>query len=69
VLIAQISLGVDPNHKQDLLSRNFDLRRKILDCLSLNVLVYKKKEIENILRNELKGFGVRDLTFVRYSII
>jgi len=35
----------------------------------LNVLVYKKKEIEDILRNELKGFGVRDLTFVRYSII
>ncbi|GEM_PF-2788599 len=69
VLIAQISLGVDPNHKQDLLSRDFDLRRKILNCLSLNVLVYKKKEIEDILRNELKGFGVRDLTFVRYSII
>ncbi len=69
LLIAQVSLGVDPDHKQDLVSREFDLRRKILNCLSSNVQVYKKKEIVDILKSELKVFGIRDLAFVRYSIM
>jgi len=69
VLIAQLSLVVDPATVPNIRSRALGLRRIIFNCLSTNVQVYTKKEIEDILKNDLKPFGVKNLTFVKYELL
>jgi hypothetical protein len=67
VLLAQVSLHVNPEIAYNIGNRMFDIRNLISQRLSANAEVYSKDELSAMLREDLKSLNVRDVAFVQFE--
>ena len=67
VLIAQVSLHVDPEEVPNIQSRFFDIRDIIFKKLASTASVYSEPEIEKMLSQDLLDFQVKDVAFTQYQ--
>jgi hypothetical protein len=67
VLIAQVSLHVDPEEVPNIQSRFFDIRDIIFKKLASTASVYSEPEIEKMLSQDLLDFQVKDVAFIQYQ--
>ncbi len=68
VLIAQISLEVDPRSAANVRSQTFYIRGLILERLSTNAPVYSKKELADLIEQDLSKFKIKNVAFLRYDL-
>lgn len=67
VLIAQVSLNVEPAAVRTIESRLFDIRRIIYRRLSATASVYSQTEIALMLSDDLDDFPVKEVAFLEYT--
>jgi flagellar basal body-associated protein FliL len=67
VLLAQISLQVSPEIAYSLGARMYEIRGLIYQRLSASAEVYSKNELLAMLRDDLKGFDIRDVGFIQFE--
>ncbi len=67
VLLAQISLLVNPKIAYNIGSNLFGIRSLIYQRLSENAEIYSKNELAAILRDDLKGLNVKDVSFIQFE--
>lgn len=67
VLLAQLTLQVSPETAYTIGSRMTEIRGLVYQRLAANVEVYSKGELLSMLREDLKGFNVRDVVFSQFE--
>jgi hypothetical protein len=67
VLIAQVSLHVNPEEVLNIESRLYDIRNIIFKKLVSTSNVYSETEIEKMLSEDLQAFQVNDVAFTQYQ--
>lgn len=67
VLLAQLSMHVNPEIAYNIGSKMFDIRNLISQRLSANAEVYSKDELAAMILNDLKALNVRDVAFVQFD--
>jgi hypothetical protein len=67
VLLAQLSMHVNPEIAYNIGSRMFDIRNLVSQRLSANAEVYSKDELAAMIRDDLKSLNVRDVAFVQFE--
>lgn len=67
VLVAQVSLKVDPNMIDSIQSRLFDIRSIIYRRLLSAANVYSQTEITLMLSDDLMDYPIQEVAFVQYS--
>ena len=67
VLLAQVRLLVNPKIAYNIGSNLFGIRSIIYQRLSENAEIYSKNELAAIIREDLKGLNVKDVSFVQFE--
>ena len=67
VLLAQVSLKIDPSMITTVESKLFDIRGIIYKRLSATASVYSQTEIALMLSDDLIDYPIQEVTFVQYS--
>ncbi|NTW37032.1 MAG: hypothetical protein HGB17_13100 [Syntrophobacteraceae bacterium] len=67
VLIAQVSLKVDPAVIPTIQGRLYDIRRIIYRRLSAAASVYSQTEISLMLSDDLMDYPIKEVAFVQFS--
>jgi hypothetical protein len=67
VLVAQVSLKVDPSMITSIQSKLFDIRRIIYKRLLAAASVYSQTEITLMLSDDLMDYPIQEVAFVQYS--
>lgn len=68
LLIAEITLTVNPKTAPNVKDRLYEIRALITEHLTKNVLVYTPFEIGEMLKEGLRTYDVADVTFTRYDL-
>ncbi|MEA2102574.1 MAG: hypothetical protein U9P80_08370, partial [Thermodesulfobacteriota bacterium] len=68
VLVARLSLLVRPETSANIEADLFDIRKAIVEKLTINVPIYSKQEIAAMLKEDLNRFNVKEATFIRYEL-
>lgn len=67
ILIAQVSLKVDPDVMPSIESRLYDIRHIIFRRLSAAASVYSQTEITLMLSDDLMDYPIQEVAFVQYN--
>jgi hypothetical protein len=67
VIIAQVSLRVDPDAVPNIVSRLFDIRSIIFRRLVATANVYSESEILRMISKDLEGFHIGRVSFLHYQ--
>jgi hypothetical protein len=67
ILIAQVSLKVDPEVMPSIESRLYDIRHIIFRRLSAAASVYSQTEITLMLSDDLMDYPIQEVAFVQYN--
>jgi len=68
VLIAQISLEVNPRLAANIRGNTYEIRALILDRLSTNAHLYTKQELSTMISSDLEGMNIKKASFIRYDL-
>jgi flagellar basal body-associated protein FliL len=68
LLIAQVTLQVNPKTSANVQDKLFEIRTIIADYLTKNVQIYTEYEITEMIREALRPFDVTDVAFTRYDL-
>jgi len=67
VLVAQVSLKIDPSMANTIQSKLFDIRNIIYKRLTAAASVYSQTEITLMLSDDLMDYPIQEVAFVQYS--
>ena len=68
VLICQLSLQMNPQALPNVEANLHEVRRRILEKLTINAPVYVKHEITDMIVSDLESLEVRDVAFLQYEM-
>jgi len=68
ILIAQLSLHIAVGMAANVESNIYEIRNHIFNRLSTNADVYTKKELGEMIREDLKDLNVKDVSFIQYEM-
>ena len=67
VLIAKLSLTIDPAGELNHQSQLYQIRSVILNSLAKNAALYGQEDLRDILARELKQFGIKNVSFTSFE--
>ncbi len=68
ILIAQVSLEVNPRLAANIRGETHAIRELILDRLSTNAPLYSKQELSKMISKDLEDMDIKRVSFIRYDL-